>query len=242
MVGAPHRIRRAAHRTAACVLLAVLAGGATACGGTEAPAPTTAVTEAPSPGTSEPTTEELVAGLLRLEDVRPLPAFGLDTREQPVLDPQQFSLATLRGPCGATVETPFDESGAFRVFRSTISLIVEAVAQPGADDADAFVDELRADATEGCPPFTEQLGSAEPSTITFESMLDVEALGEGWVGWTQEVADSTGRVGFRTILVAAEGERLWLLAVLSPDPIPAGDLVGLGELASQRASGEADGS
>jgi hypothetical protein len=183
------------------------------------------------------TTVELIDRLLEIDDVRPLPAFGLDTREQPVLDPQQFALATLRGPCGATVETPFDESGVFRVFRSTISLIVEAVAEPGADAADAFVAELRADADPGCPPFTEQLGSAEPSTIELQSMLDLDALGEGWIGWTQEVTASTGRVGSRSILVAAEGERLWLLAVLSPAPIPAEELVGLGELASRRAAG-----
>jgi hypothetical protein len=124
----------------------------------------------------------------------------------------------------------------FRVFRSTISLVIEAVAQPGAEEADAFVGALRADAQVGCPPFQEQLGSAEPSTITLQSMLDVSALGEGWIGWTQEVTASTGRVGVRSILAAAEGDRLWLLAVLSPEPIPADELVRLGGVASSRAA------
>jgi hypothetical protein len=36
--------------------------------------------------------------------------------------------------------------------------------------------------------------------------------------------------------VAAEGERLWLLAVLSPDPIPPEALVALGQAASARAA------
>jgi hypothetical protein len=244
MPGVPHRASRAARR-AASVLLAVVVCGAAACSGTEAPSgPADPATSGPgaTAGSSVPTTADLVDGLLQLEDVRPLPAFGLDTRDQPVLDPQQFSLATLRGPCGATVETPFDESGVFRVFRSTMSLIVEAVAQPGATEADAFVDALRADATAGCAAFTEQLGSAEPSTITLQSMLDLSELGDTWIGWTQEVADSTGRVGFRNILVAAEGDRLWLLAVLSPDPIAADQLVGLGELASDRAAAGTTGS
>ena len=124
---------------ASLLLLAALASGFVACGGTEevADPSTSPVTEPDdTAGSTEPEPTDLVSGLLELEDVRPLPAFGLDTREQPVLDPQQFSLETLRGPCGATVATPFDEYGVFRVFRSTISLIVEAVAQPGADEAD----------------------------------------------------------------------------------------------------------
>ena len=232
----PHRDRRVRRGVLAAVAPLVLVLGL---GCTSAEDPSSTATSAPdtTTGTSAPVEVQLIDRLLRIDDVRPLPAFGLDTREQPVLDPQQFALATLRGPCGATIETPFDESGVFRVFRSTISLIVEAVAAPGATEAEAFVAQLRADAQPGCPPFTEQLGSAEPSTIQLESMLDLETLGEGWIGWTQEVTASTGRVGSRSILVAAEGDRLWLLAVLSPDPIPAPDLVALGELASERAAG-----
>ena len=237
MSGGPHRARRAAHRTA---LLLVGALVLLSCGTAEPPSggggSTTGTSGSGTTATSVSTSDQLLDGLLELDDVRPLPAFGLDTREQPVLDPQQFALATLRGPCGATVETPFDESGVFRVFRSTTALIVEAVAEPGAEAADAFVAGLRADAQDGCAPFAEQLGSAEPSTIELQAMLDLSALGENWIGWTQEVTASTGRVGVRNVLVAAEGDRLWLLAVLSPDPIPEADLVALGELASVRAT------
>jgi hypothetical protein len=209
-----------------------------ACTTTEdAPAPATSppAGTSGSVGTAPPGELELIDRLLELEDVRPLPAFGLDTREQPVLDPQQFALATLRGPCGAAVETPFDESGVFRVFRSTTSMIVEAAAEPGAEAADAFVAALRADAQPGCPAFQEQLGSAEASTIQLQSMLDLSARGDGWIGWTQEVTSASDRVGYRTVVVAADGDRLFLLAVLSPGAIPAEDLVALGELAGQRA-------
>lgn len=237
----PHRVRRARlGLLVGCIVVGGALAGCTASDpGTSGTSQTAAPTEGPS-GSTGPGTQpevELIDRLLEIDDVRPLPAFGLDTREQPVLDQQQFGLATLRGPCGATVETPFDESGVFRVFRSTTALIVEAVAEPGAEAADAFVAGLRADVQEGCPPFEEQLGSAEPSTIELQQVLDVSELGEGWIGWTQEVTTvTTGRVGFRTVLVAAEGERLWLLAVLSPNPIPAEDLVALGELASERAA------
>jgi hypothetical protein len=225
-----HRVRRGV--LVAFIPLLLSLGCATA----EDTTPPATADPSTTTGTSEAPGIELIDRLLAIDDVRPLPAFGLDTREQPVLDPQQFALATLRGPCGATIETPFDESGVFRVFRSTVSLIVEAVAEPGAAAAEAFVEQLRADAEPGCPPFTEQLGSAEPSTIQLQAMLELDELGEGWIGWTQEVTASTGRVGFRSILVAAEGDRLWLLAVLSPDPISANELVALGELASQRAA------
>ena len=190
------------------------------------------------PGTTEAAEDDptvLLDRLLRLDDIRTMAALGLDLREQPVLDPQQFALSTLRGPCGATVETPFSDAGVFRVFRSTVALVVEAVARPGAAEAVAFVEQLEADAVAGCPPFTEQLGSAEPSTLTLEGMLDLSALGDNWVGWTQEVTASTGRVGYRAVLVAAEDDRLWLLAVLSPDPIPHEALVALGAAASTRA-------
>lgn len=240
MSGGPLVVRRA--RLGLIVAFVVVCGGLAGCGGADpAPPATTAAVEqgggtTASTGPDTAPQVQLIERLLELDDVRPLPAFGLDTREQPVLDPQQFALATLRGPCGATVETPFDESGVFRVFRSTTALIVEAVAEPGAEAADAFVAGLRADAQEGCAPFSEQLGSAEPSTIELQAMLDLAALGDGWIGWTQEVTASTGRVGVRNILVAAEGDRLWLLAVLSPDPIPEADLVALGELASVRAT------
>lgn len=216
----------------------VTALGACSGAGEPAAAPVTGSSVDPrppaDPGGQDPVDRS--DALLRIDDVRPLPAFGLDTREQPVLDPQQFTLGTLRGPCGATVETPF-AAGAFRVFRSTVSLVVEAVAEPGADEAAAFVEGLRADAEPGCATFEEQLGAAEPSALTLDAMLDLSPLGDHGIGWTQEVTASTGRVGYRAILVAAAGDRLWLLAVLSPNPIPVADLVGLGQLASSRAGG-----
>ncbi len=211
-----------------------------ACSGADEPVPepptgsSTDLRPPPSPGGQDPA--DLADELLGIDDVRPLPAFGLDTREQPVLDPQQFTLGTLHGPCGATVQTPF-AAGSSRVFRSTVSLVVEAVAEPGADEAAAFVEELRADAVPGCAAFEEQLGAAEPSTLTLASMLDLSALGDAAIGWTQEVTASTGRVGYRAVLVAADADRLWLLAVLSPNPIPTADLVGLGQVASTRAGG-----
>lgn len=235
MTATSRRVRRAARVALLALPVLVAAGG---CATTEEPGPSSTAASGPEPAgtvSAPPTTVDLVARLLPLEEVRPLAAFGLDIREQPVLDPEQFTLGTLRGPCGATVETPFDESGAFRVFRSTAALVVEALAEPGAAEAQAFVDALEADATAGCPAFTEQLGSAEPSTITLRSMIDPTLLEDGWVGWTQEVADSGGPVGHRAILVGADGDRLWLLAVLSPAPIADPDLAGLARLAAQRA-------
>lgn len=231
---AVHRARRARRGLLVASLVASLGLGA--CTASEdPPPPATASTAVTAPSEADPPAVDLLDRLLRLDDIRPMAALGLDLREQPVLDPQQFALATLRGPCGAVVDTPFADAGVFRVFRSTVALVVEAVAEPGAEDATAFVEQLEADADEGCAPFVEQLGSAEPSTLTLEGMLDLSALGEGWVGWTQEVAASTGLVGYRAVLVAAEGERLWLLAVLSPNPIPPEALVALGEAASTRA-------
>lgn len=231
---AAHRARRARHGLLAACIVASL--GVAACTAVEEPPPPATGSTAAT-GTSEatPPAVDLLDRLLRVDDIRPMAALGLDLREQPVLDPQQFALATLRGPCGAVVDTPFAEAGVFRVFRSTVALVVEAVAQPGPEAAATFVEQLEADADVGCAPFVEQLGSAEPSTLTLEGMLDLSALGDGWVGWTQEVTASTGRVGYRAVLVAAEGDRLWLLAVLSPNPIAPEALVALGEAASERA-------
>src|SRR5690349_21797731 len=59
----------------------------------DAGGPGTSGGSATTAGTA-PDPAALIARLMRLEDVRPMAALGLDVREQPVLDPQQFALAT----------------------------------------------------------------------------------------------------------------------------------------------------
>lgn len=169
---------------------------------------------------STPTTAAAVpARLLRVDEVRGFVFLGFDIREQPVLDPKQFAVTTLHGPCGAPVTTPFRaEQGAFKVFRSTISLIIETLAEPGAAAGAEFLAAVRADARPGCPPFEEQIGSAGASQVQLVRMLELPPVGQDRVGWVQEVTAPDGKVGYRTVVVVADGDRVAMLAVLTQSP------------------------
>lgn len=171
--------------------------------------------------------------LLRVDELRSIVSFGFDTREQPVLDPKQFALTTLRGPCGATVPTPFRADGGFKVFRSTVTLVIESVAEPGAGPAQAFVDALEADAVAGCPAFEEQVGNG-PSTVETKARLDLPPLGDQRIGWEQTVAAADARVGFRYIIAIRGGPRVLLLAILATQQI---DRAALDEVARRAAAG-----
>lgn len=177
------------------------------------------------------TTIVLADRVLRVDELRPLVAFGYDTREQPVLDPKQFTLANLRGPCGATVETPFFTTGVLRVFRSTVTLVIEVVAEPGEQVATSFVQTLRADLHSGCPAFEEQVGGA-PSKITLQAPV---AVPEGdHVAWSQKVTPPDGSDGYRYVVVLRNGGRLLLLVVLAIAPLSAEAMAGLTDRAAAK--------
>ena len=164
--------------------------------------------------------------LLRVDEMRSIVALGFDTREQPVLDPKQFVLTTLRGPCGATVPTPFRADGGFKVFRSTVTLVIESVAEPGPGPSAAFIDALAGDGAPGCPAFEEQVGNG-PSTVETTTRLELPSLGDQRVGWAQTVTGPDKRVGYRYIIAIRGGPRVLLLAVLATQQIdePALDAV-----------------
>ena len=230
--GAPRRQRLVLCLTLflAVVVSAACAGtdGSTAPGGNVG----SAVRTFPGSGTSVATVT-LRTDLLRVDEMRSIVAFGFDTREQPVLDPKQFVLTTLRGPCGATVPTPFRADGGFKVFRSTVTLVIESVAEPGHGPAAAFIDALTADATPGCAAFEEQVGNG-PSAIETKKLLELPALGDQRVGWEQTVTGPDQRVGYRYILAIRGGPRVLLLAILATQPIEA---PALDEVATIAAAG-----
>ncbi len=174
------------------------------------------------------------ADLLRVDEVRPFIAFGFDIREQPVLDAKQFNLATLRGPCGAMVTTPFPRDTGFRVFRSTISLIVESAADPGTPAATAFVDGLAADQHEGCPAFEEQVGNAASAKVELVGPLALPAVGDQRIGWEQRVAGPDGTTGYRYVVVVRQQGAVLLLAALTKEAV---DRDSLNRLVSLAASG-----
>lgn len=155
--------------------------------------------------------------LLDVAEVRPLISFGFDLREQPVLDPKQFTITTLRGPCGAAVNTPFRPEGGFRVFRSTISLIIEALAEPGSAAGTSFIDAFEEDERPGCPSFDEQIGNGT-STVRFVRRLDLPQVGDRRFAWLHEVKAPDGKVGYRSTVVVVNGTRVMMLAVLAAEP------------------------
>ncbi len=183
--------------------------------------------------TAETAVPPMRTDLLRVDEVRPLIAFGFDIREQPVLDAKQFNLTTLRGPCGATVTTPFPRDSGFRVFRSTISLIVESSAEPGVPAATTFVDQLAADMHPPCPPFEEQVGNGAASTVELVGPLALPAVGEQRVGWEQKVSGPDGTTGYRYIVVVRRGGAVVLLAALTKDKV---DHDALNKLVDQAAT------
>lgn len=173
----------------------------------------------PGLGTGAPlVTAALRKDMLRVDEMRAIVALGFDTREQPVLDPKQFVLTTLRGPCGKTVTTPFRADGGFKVFRSTITLVIESVAEPGVVPATAFLDALAADGMPGCAAFEERVGNG-PSSIETKAILKLPPLGDQRIGWEQTVTASDARVGYRYIIAVRGGPRVLLLAILSTNQI-----------------------
>lgn len=231
---APSRSLR--QRLAATVVAGVLVGGAVACGSEPVSAPGgnigSVVRTFPGGGSSIAAVS-LRTDLLRVDEMRAIVALGFDIREQPVLDPKQFVLTTLRGPCGATVPTPFRADGGFKVFRSTVTLVIESVAEPGPAASAAFVDALAADAVPGCPPFEEQVGNG-PSKIETKTLLTLPPLGDQRVGWEQTVTASDARVGYRYIVAIRGGPRVLLLAILATNRI---EPAALDEVATRAASG-----
>jgi hypothetical protein len=162
------------------------------------------------------------AALLSLEEIRPFLVLGFDIRTQPLLDPKVLDLTTLHGPCGTPVPTPFAPTKGFVVFRSTETLTIEAIAEPGSAAAKAFVDTLSADAKDGCPAFSETLGPAT-SKVTYVEAIPMLDLGQQRVGWEQALSGSSGYTR-RFVMVVAGGGRVTLLVVLSNDPVIAENL------------------
>jgi hypothetical protein len=153
--------------------------------------------------------------LLAIDEIRKIQAFGYDVREQPVLD-KTFSLTTLRGPCGTSVPAPFASDKGYKVFKSTITLVVEAIADPGVDPATDFVYSLQADLRSGCAPFTEQIGSeGPPSKVAFVEELDLSAAGAQRVAWEQTVTAADATVQNRYTAAVRGGGRVMLVVVLS---------------------------
>ena len=175
--------------------------------------------------------------LLKVDEVRPLVSLGYDIREQPVLDPKQFSLTSVRGPCGAPVATPFRADGGFRILRSTITLIIEALAEPGIAASRGLVEQFQADLRPGCPDFDEQIGGATAKVHLERALTDAElpASGERRVGWLQKVTAPDGKVGYRIIVVVANGTRVLLLADLTSEPPNTAQLPDLVRLAATAA-------
>jgi|EndMetStandDraft_5_1072996.scaffolds.fasta_scaffold39195_4 hypothetical protein len=162
------------------------------------------------------------ASLLTLEEIRPFLVLGFDIRTQPLLDPKVLDLTTLHGPCGADVPTPFAPTKGFVVFRSTETLTVEAIAEPGSAAARAFVDTLAADAKDGCPAFSETLGNAT-SKVTYVEAIPMLDVGQHRVGWEQTLSGASG-YSHRFVMVVSGGGRVLLLVVLSNDPLIAENL------------------
>ena len=156
------------------------------------------------------------ADLLTLDEIRPFLVLGFDIRKQPLLDPTLFDLQTLPGPCGAPVATPFSATKGFIVYRSTETLTLEAIAEPGDAVADQFVAALTADEHDGCPPFTETLGGRSTQT-SFARSFSLTDLGIHQVGYEQRHAG--GSYAHRFVMVVAGGGRVTLLIVLSNDAL-----------------------
>jgi hypothetical protein len=154
--------------------------------------------------------------LVRVDEMRAFVFLGFDVREQPVLDPKQFPITTLHGPCGAPLATPFRATpGAFKVFRSTIALVIETLAEPGPEAVGSLIDSVRADDHPGCAPYEEQIGTGGSSQVRLVKMLDLPPVGDDRVGWLQSVTAPDGTVGYRSVILVGNGPRLAMLAVIT---------------------------
>jgi hypothetical protein len=160
--------------------------------------------------------------LLTLEEIRPYLVLGFDIREQPMLDPTVLDLRMIHGPCGAEVLTPFSATKGFVVFRSTETLTVEAIAEPGDAAAKTFIDQLAADATTGCPGYTERLGGA-PLQVAFDKVTPLAELGTRRFGFEQRLSGGSA-YAHRFVMVGAGGGRVTMLVVHSNDPVIAENL------------------
>ena len=156
------------------------------------------------------------ADLLTLEEIRPFLVLGFDIRKQPLLDPSQFNLAALVGPCGKPLATPFAPTTGFVVFRSTETLTLEAISPRGAAGADSLPARLAADLKPGCPEFTETLGPTSVKVQVARTMKLAE-VGTTRVGYEQTLTG--GSFSHRFVMVAAGGGRATMLVVLTNDPI-----------------------
>jgi hypothetical protein len=170
--------------------------------------------------------------LLAIDEIRKIQAFGYDVREQPVLD-KTFSLTTVRGPCGTSVPAPFSSDKGYKVFKSTITLVVEAITETSVEPATDFVYSLKADLRPGCAPFTEQIGSeGPPSKVAFVDELDLSAAGAQRVAWEQTVTAPDGTVQNRYTAAVRGGGRVMLVVVLSNERFDKSALATLVDLAT----------
>lgn len=157
--------------------------------------------------------------LVRVDEMRTFVFLGFDVREQPVLDPKQFAITTLHGPCGASLDTPFRSTpGGFKVFRSTIALVIETLAEPGSAEVGAFLDAARADEHPGCAPYGEQIGTGGSSQVRLVKVFDLPPVGQERIGWLQEVTATDGKVGYRSVILVGNGARVAMLAVITQIP------------------------
>lgn len=203
----------------------------TSCAGTDEGAPASTL----APATTVFTREAATARLLALDDLRKIYVLGFDTREQPVLDPKQFALDSLRGPCGGVIDTRFLSEGALRVFRSTVALVIEVLAHPGEAAGRDLLDRLRRDARERCAAFEEQLGASGASRVTFAGTVAIGSVGDDRIGWHQTVVAPDGREGHRYEVVARHGGRVLVLVVLATAVVPDDRIEELARLAADGA-------
>jgi hypothetical protein len=146
-----------------------------------------------------------------------------------VLDPKQFAVTTLRGPCGAPIPAlPGPAGGEFKVYRSTIALIIETMAEPGPAVVTSFLDAATGDATGEVRRVrrADRLRRLVPDCSW--SHVGPPGISQESVGWVQQVTAPDGKVGYRTIVLLGNGGRAVMLAVLTqtePEDVHLRDLV-----------------
>jgi hypothetical protein len=196
--------------------------------------------------TMETAPMHLRGDLMDVSEVRNLVALGFDMRDQPVLGPDQFDVTHITGPCGASIPTPYSADSGFKVFRSTVALVVEDIAEPGPDAARGFLDAVSADAHPGCPPFDAPVvasaatappgsgsgGTAAGATVHVEpkGLVDVSSIGEQRVAWSEQRTAPGGgpdAVSERDMLVARQGGRVTMVAVIASAPVDLPELLTL---------------
>jgi hypothetical protein len=216
-------------RNGAAVVLATLALATVSCAGggqsvvgsgtgTTGPPDGTAHVRGASttPGSVAPTELGLRHDLMKVAEVRPFQAFGYDIRQVPLVDPGKWDVTVLRGPCGATLSTPFTPGDDTRIFFSTVALLVETTAAWD-DRAAAFFEAAQRDMKVGCAGFDDP--SAFGARVVLTAMVDLDPYGRERVGWTQTIA-GTERTGLRQVALVHDDDRLLMLAVVTSPPAP----------------------